>query len=164
MARSLIVVLAAVAVVLFLTHRSSPDPVREVDITSPLTVATLSAPYPVLVPAVTDGYRLTSARWQRDKPPVWHLGYVTPDTGYVQVEQSATTSLKFLESQLAGTRPAPAVDIKGSSWAVHAGAAQNALVRTADGVTTAVSGTVPISELTTIAASLHPGMTKPATP
>lgn len=161
MVRSLAVVFAAVGVVLFLSYRSSPDPVREVDITSPLTVATLSAPYPVLVPTAIDGYRLTSARWQREEPPVWHLGYVTPDTTYVQVEQSATTKLKFLEQELTGTRPEPAVEINGSAWILHAGASQNALVRTIDGVTTAVSGTAPVAELTAVAASLTPGMQKP---
>jgi len=161
MVRSLAVVIAAVVVILLLTHRASPDPVREVDITSPLTVATMSASFPVLVPQGQEGYRLTSARWQTSKPPVWHLGYVTPDTKYVQLEQSATTNLKFVQDQLTGTTPLQATQIKGMSWQAYAGTGKNALVRTADGVTTAVTGTVPMPELIEVAGSLATQMKKP---
>ncbi len=154
MARSLAVVLAAVAVILFITHRATPDPVREVSITNPLILANISADYPILVPQSTKGYRLTSARWETTKPGVWHLGYVTPATNYVQLEQSATTDLRFVEDQLGGTRKSGTELIDGAEWTVYAGDGKGALIRTSNGVTTAVSGTAPMDELVRVTGSL----------
>lgn len=154
MVRSILVVLAAVAVILIITHRASPDPVREVTITEPLIVANMRAGFPVLVPQGQEGYRLTSARWENSEPGVWHLGYVTPETTYVQVEQSATKDLRFISDQLAGTAKSGTELIDGEQWTVYSGPGTAALVRTAGGVTTAVTGTAPKAELVGVADSL----------
>ncbi|MDP2014951.1 MAG: DUF4245 domain-containing protein [Actinomycetota bacterium] len=154
MVRSIVVVLAAVAVILILTHRASPDPVREVSIIDPLTLANISADDPLLVPEGQDGYRLTSARWETTEPGVWHLGYVTPETNYVQVEQSASKELDFVSDQLGGTTRAGTKLIDGDEWNAYAGSGKAALVRTSDGVTTAVTGTAPMAELIAVADSL----------
>ncbi len=154
MARSIVVVLAAVAVILIITHRASPDPIRDVNITEPLIVAKMSAGFPVLVPQRQDGYRLTSARWENSKPGVWHLGYVTPETTYVQVEQSASKELNFISDQLNGTSKSGTTLINGTEWTTYSGSGKSALVRTRNGVTTAVSGTAPLAELTGVAGSL----------
>ena len=154
MARSMAVVIAAVAVILVITHRAEPDPVRVVNINAPLMLANMQAKFPVEVPQGFKDYRLTSARYAGTPTPVWHLGYVTPDTQYVEVEQSATTKLKFLESQLAKTKPAGTVEINGATWQVYDGMIQRAIVRQVNGVTTAVSGTVSLTELQAVAKSL----------
>jgi len=154
MARSLVVVIAAIAVILLITHRAEPDPVRVVSINAPLMLANMQASFPVEVPQGREGYRLTSARFSGKPIPVWHLGYVTPETQYVEVEQSATTKLKFLESRLANTTPAGSVVIDGATWNVYDGSAQHVLIRQEKGVTTAVSGTAPLEELKTVAGSL----------
>ena len=160
MARSILVVLAVVAVILLLTHRAAPDPIREVSITDPLIVAKISAGFPILVPQGQQDYRLTSARWETTKPGVWHLGYVTPQTNYVQLEQSATKDLDFIADQLTGTAKSGAQLIRGTQWTVYSGSGKAALVRTIDGVTTAVTGTAPVDELVRVASSLA---TPPAT-
>ena len=154
MGRSLAVVIAAVAVILLITHRAQPDPVRVVSINAPLMLANMQATFPVEVPQGREGYRLTSARFAGKPIPVWHLGYVTPDTQYVEVEQSATTKLKFLEAQLAKTTPAGSAVINGATWNVYDGNSQHALIRQVNGVTTAVSGTASINELKAVAGSL----------
>jgi len=154
MVRSLAVVLAVVAVILFISYRAQPDPVREVSMTNPLIVAQISAGFPVLVPAATEGYRLTSARFEKDEPGVWHLGYVTPQDAYVQLEQSATADLDFISDQLTGTAKTGSRTIGPAEWAAYEGQGKAALVRTAEGVTTAVSGTAPMDELVKVAASL----------
>jgi hypothetical protein len=154
MGRSLAVVLAAVAVIMFITHRAEPDPVREVSITTPLMLANMQSRFPVEVPQGLEGYRLTSARFTGAQTPVWHLGYVTPETQYVEVEQSATKTLKFLESQLANTSMAGSVEINGATWNIYDGASKRALVRQKNGVTTAVSGTASLNELKTVAGTL----------
>ena len=154
MGRSLAVVLAAVAVIMFITHRAEPDPVREVSMSAPLMLANAQATFPVEVPQGREGYRLTSARFSGEPIPVWHLGYVTPATQYVEVEQSATMQLKFLTAQLAQTAPAGSVVIDGETWNIYDGKSQHALIRQVNGVTTAVTGTASINELKTVAGSL----------
>jgi hypothetical protein len=154
MGRSLAVVLAVVAVIMFITHRAEPDPVREVSMSAPLMLANMQSSFPVEVPQDLDGYRLTSARFSGQPTPVWHLGYVTPETQYVEVEQSATSTLKFLKSQLGNTSPAGTVEINGSTWNIYDGASKRALVRQQNGVTTAVSGTASLNELKTVAGTL----------
>ena len=154
MVRSILVVLAAVAVILFLTHRATPDPVQEVSITNPLILAKISSGFPILVPQGQEGYRLTSARWETSKPGVWHLGYVTPQTNYVQLEQSATKDLDFIADQLTGTAKSGTELIRGVPWTAYTGSGKAALVRTINGVTTAVTGTAPMAELVRVANSL----------
>lgn len=154
MVRSIVVVLAVVAVILIISHRASPDPVREVTIGDPLIVAKISAGFPVLVPQGLEGYRLTSARWENTKPGVWHLGYVTPQTAYVQVEQSATKELGFINDQLGGTAKTGTKLIDGTEWTAYTGSGKSALVHTVNGLTTAVTGTAPIDELVSVADSL----------
>ena len=154
MVRSIAVVLAVVVVILVISYRAQPDPVREVSLTNPLIVAQISAGFPVLVPEATEGYRLTSARFEKDEPGVWHLGYVTPQDAYVQLEQSATSDLDFISDQLTGTAKIAPQLVGSAEWTAYEGQGKAALVRTADGVTTAVSGTAPMAELTKVAASL----------
>ncbi len=154
MVRSIALVLAAVAVILIISHRASPDPVRDVSITNPLILANISADYPILVPEGQEGYRLTSARWETTEPGVWHLGYVTPETNYVQLEQSAAKDLGFVSDQLGGTTKTGTELIDGEEWTAYAGSGRSALVRTSDGVTTAVTGTAPMAELIAVADSL----------
>lgn len=154
MVRSIAVVLAVVGVILFLSHRAQPDPVREVSMTNPLIVAQISAGFPVLVPEATKGYRLTSARFEKGEPGVWHLGYVTPQDAYVQLEQSATSDLGFISDQLTGAARTGSQTIGSAAWVAYEGQDNRALVRTADGVTTAVSGTAPMAELAKVAGSL----------
>lgn len=154
MARSIAVVLVAVGVIMVIIHRASPDPVREVSISSPLMLANMQATFPVEVPQNQVGYRLTSARFSGKPIPVWHLGYVTPDNAYVQLEQSATTNTQFLKSQLLGTKNTGSAEINGFKWTIYDGQDQDALVRTVDGITTAVSGTASIDELKRVAKSL----------
>jgi hypothetical protein len=154
LARSIAVVLAAVGVIMVIIHRASPDPVREVSISAQLMLANMQASFPVEVPQNQAGYRLTSARFKGTPTPVWHLGYVTPNNDYVQLEQSATESLQFLKSQLVGTEKVGTAEINGLTWTIYDGQDQDALVRTVKGVTTGVSGTAPIDELKRVAKSL----------
>ncbi|CAB5037625.1 unannotated protein [freshwater metagenome] len=154
MARSIAVVLAAIGVIMVVIHRANPDPVRVVTINAPLILANMQATFPVEVPQNQSGYRLTSARFSGTPTPVWHLGYVTPDNAYVQLEQSATTNNQFLKSQLVGTKNVGSTEINGLKWTIYDGQDQDALVRIVDGVTTAVSGTAPIDELRRVAKSL----------
>ena len=59
-----------------------------------------------------------------------------------------------MKSQLVGTKKVGSVKINGLTWTIYDGQDQDALVRLAKGVTTAVSGTAPLDELKRVATSL----------
>ena len=154
-------VLALIAVLLVVTLRPQPEAVKVVDPTQVLIAARAQAPFPVVVPAGLTGYQLTSARWQEtpksDGAPVLHLGYVTPDTQYLQVGQSAADSASFIDEQTAGGVAVEQVNINGVSWQLYATADRRSLVRVGAGVTTVISGTTGQGELEQVARSLTAG-------
>lgn len=159
MIRSLAVVLGVVAVILIITMRPQPDPIRTIDPSLALAQARVSAEYPVLFPAgLTEDWRPTSARWepapQTGDVPVWHLGLITPQGDYVQVTQTASTAPRWVEEQIDGGRP----DGEGpAGWQRYANATgDRALVTVVDGVTIVVSGTAPFDVLSDVADRLSP--------
>ena len=84
---------AAVAVILAITHRSTPDPVREVQ-TAPVAFELRSmVPWPVVDPTSRlSGWRATSARIEPatalSKGPVLAIGYVTPSGQWFGVKEA----------------------------------------------------------------------------
>ncbi len=161
MVRSMVVVLAVVGAIMLVTWRPQPDPVREVDVVPMLGLAAAQAGYPVLIPVGMPGYRPTSVRWEptqgSGQVPAWHVGYVTPQGQYVQVSQAATTDEDFVGEQTGQGTLAGELPIDGQAWQQFASDEGLALVRTADSVTTVVTGTVPLDELIGVVRSLRPG-------
>ena len=161
MVRSLLVVLAVVAVVMILAWRPDPEPVKVVDIAPAVSLAGMTADFPVLVPTgLPDGWRATSARWeptQESGPdPVLHIGYVTPADSYAQVSQSAAASTGYLDEQTDRGREVGTAEIAASRWVRAESADRRSLVRQDRGVTTVVSGNASWDELTQLVASLEP--------
>lgn len=154
-------VLALIGVILLITWRPQPDAVKVVDPTQVLIAARTLAPFPVLVPAGLDGYQVTSARWKQTPAssgePVLHLGYVTPETQYVQISQSVADSAKFIEEQTAGGIGSGEIIIDGQVWQHFETADRQSLVLDGNGVTTVVSGTTSQSDLERVAGSLGRG-------
>lgn len=161
MIRSLALVLAAVAVILIITHRPQPDAVKPVDIHPLLTVARAQAGYPVYV-ASESAYVPTSVRWEptkeTDKVPVWHVGYVTPDTQYVEISQTASTSPGFIADATVKGTASDAVSINGSAWQKYESTGdtgtRRSLVLVGPQGTTVVSGTIDWPALQSVAAGL----------
>lgn len=161
MIRSLALVLAAVAVILIITHRPQPDAVKPVNVTPLLTVARAQAGYPVLV-ATEAEYVPTSVRWepteQTDKVPVWHVGYVTPDTQYVSIDQTASTAPGFIADSTIKGIAGDAVTIDGTAWQKYESTGETgtrrSLVLVGPKGTTVVSGTIDWPALQSVAAGL----------
>lgn len=152
--RDLILSLAVVGVfVAFLyavVWRPAPDPVRVVDPTFQLEAARAQADYPVLAPeGLSDQWRPTSARFEAtgEDTTSWFLGYVTPETQYTAVTQTDGDAAEFIEEQtLQGTLDGERT-IAGQQWQQYVSGDQRSLVRTADGATTVVTGTVGYEQL-----------------
>ena len=158
MVLSLVVVLGLIGLVMLLTLRPQPDPVRVVDPTPALIEARAQAEYPVLYPAdLGDGWRPTSARWDVSEvtmpEPAFHVGFVTPTDEYAQIGQSATPNVAYVEFQTDNGRP---VDTMGEWQRFESADGTRSLVRIANGVTTVVSGTTTWEVLTDLAQRLSP--------
>jgi hypothetical protein len=161
MVRSLAVVLGVVAIVLLVTWRPQPDPVKVVDITPFAQVASSQATFtPLRIPAVLNEYQPTSARWEptqeSEGEPVWFLGYVTPSGEYVQISQSTTMSDRFVDEQTAGGVAGDVIEVDGQQWQRFETDDRRSLVQRDGQTTTIVSGTQSWDELTTSAAILVP--------
>lgn len=164
MVRSLAVVLAFVAVILIITLRPQPDPVKRVEVAPVLAVARAQAGFPVLVAgAGTSAYVPTSVRWEptaATKPdPVWHIGYVTPDEQYVAISQSATASERFIPEQTGKGAPLDPVVIDGTTWQRFESEQRRSLVRIEPKLTTVVAGTLDWAGLQSVAAGLSASAT-----
>lgn len=157
MVLSLVVVFAAIAVIMAITWRPAPDPVRVIDPAPALALARSQAPYPVLYPADLDAsWRPTSARWavteQTSPDPAWHVGFVTPEDAYAQLGQSASQDPRYVEEQVGRAEPTG----EAGGWLRYESADQRALVRVVEGVTIVISGTAPWSTLQLLADRLSP--------
>ncbi len=154
---SLAVVLASIAVIMAITWRPTPDPVRVIDPTPVLVQARAEADYPILYPAGLDAaWRPTSARWEitpaSAPDPAWHVGFVTPDDAYAQLGQSVTEDPSYVGDQIGAAEPAG----EWEGWIRYDSIDQRALVRVDSGVTVVVSGTAPWPTLQVLAERLSP--------
>jgi hypothetical protein len=150
MVRSLAVVLGVIGLIMLLTWRPTPDPVREVDPLPQFSLASGQADFPVVIPDL-EGLRATSVRWEptqysRDEP-VWHVGFVTEGDEYLQITQSSASNEEYLKNELTGIFPEGEKLISNENWLVFEGPDSRALVNVTPEVTTVVSGTVTLPEL-----------------
>jgi hypothetical protein len=167
MVRSMAVVLAVVGVVLLVTWRPQPDPIKEVSLEPLVTFASSQAGFPVFV--IDTEAQPTSVRWESteasDGQLVWHVGYVSSDEQYLQLSQSLADSDTYLAEQTVdGLRLADYANLPGTvqelttdGWVPFENGsidARRSLVRTNDGSTTIISGTGPWSDLGDAARSL----------
>ncbi|MGI5339792.1 DUF4245 domain-containing protein [Streptomyces sp. CA-181903] len=149
---------------LLLPHEGSGrDPVRTVAYQVEVASARRAAPYPVVAPeGLGADWRATSVwyRQERGGGKVWHLGFVDPDTQYVQIEQSDGPAGDFIEDSTQQAEPTKRTQRVGDTvWQRYEGEKYNALVRTEHGATTVIAGTASDRRLTEMAAALRDGKT-----
>jgi hypothetical protein len=156
--RSMALVLVVVAVLVWLSRSPETETVRAVDTAPLLAAAVATAPFDVEMPGSSTGLIPTSVRLaptEASRPDVvWHVGWVTPDTQYVQLSQSQAASSSYIEEQTAKGRPGDTIALAGRSWQRYETSQRRSLVSTAGGVTTIVSGTLGWKPLESFAGSL----------
>lgn len=162
MSLSLGLVLGVVGLVMLVTWRDTPDdPVRVVDTVPAQVGASTNAPYDVELPRdLGPDWRATSARVSPPSadPFRWHIGFVTPTDEYAAVGQSNGPAATYLDDERAAGDEQATVRIDGRTWKVlkREDGERTTLVRTSRGITTIVTGTGSVAELTSLAASLGP--------
>lgn len=136
--------------------------VRTVDPTPVIEGARKAETWPVLAPVgLGAGWKCTSARIDvaSDGQDIVHLGYLTPTSTYVGLEQSATKATSFVFDSTVKGREQGTVDVSGTTWTTYENDDQDhrGLVRTADGATYVVVGTGPFAQLEEFASKLQAG-------
>jgi len=159
---SMLVVTGAVVVLVAPWNRTQPDPVTVVDPAPVVAGARATEPWPVLAPVgLPATWRCTSARISTagDGQDVVHLGYLTPSTTYVGLEQSATKELAFLGAQTVGGQQTGSAVIAGVTWQTYESpdGKHRSYVRQAEGATYVVTGQASWQDLTRFTERLGAG-------
>jgi uncharacterized protein DUF4245 len=165
MIRSLLplVVICLLAVGWVTFRQSGTDPVRPIDPTNSVRLATERASYPVEVPSgLPDGYRPTSARTDapdaaEGAPVTLEIGYVTPSDEYAGFLVTDDADAEPLTSVLDGAQDDGSVDLGGRTWTrLTSERGETVLTREDGDVTTLVTGSADDDELQTVAAAVAP--------
>jgi Protein of unknown function (DUF4245) len=163
MVRSMGIVGGIIAIVLVVSWRPQPDPVREIDALPVAAAAAARADFPVLYPTSVPGWRATSARFEPTRESgddrVWFNGWVTPTGEYVAVVQSRATNKRFLSEQTIDGSPTKAAGptvAAGFTAYSSADGTQRSFVRQTGALTTVITGTLAWEELAAFTAGLRP--------
>ena len=160
MVLSMLVVTGAVALLFLPWNHRNVDPVKVVDPAATVATAREVVSWPVLTPHLPATWRCTSARIDSagDAQPIVHLGYLTPETRYIGIEQSATKVTSFVHDAVVGGQPAGTSTINGVVWTryVSSDGVQKSLVQSAPGATYVVNSQAEWPEIETFTRSLTP--------
>ncbi|MFG2774935.1 DUF4245 domain-containing protein [Streptomyces sp. NPDC048350] len=158
MFQSLAVIMAAAGVMyLFIPHDEDADPVKAKDYRVELVTAQRAAPYAVLAPeGLGEGWKATVVSYKREQHDAWQLGFLDPDTQYVAIHQSTEEPDKYVPDVTQKAKDSGKTQtVAGQVWQRWEGPKYDALVRTAGGATTVVTGTGSFERLAEMAGALQ---------
>ncbi len=117
MVRSMVVVLAIVALIVLFVPRPTSVPMASVDVRAAASDAQSQFGFE-LAAVVPDGWRVTSTRVRRDTGGLltWTVNYLTPQGRYAAVSQAGGYSSQWLSALNQGGRSRGTVVIDGQSW------------------------------------------------
>ena len=164
MVRSMVVIVAVMAVVFFMVPRVNSVSQPPVDVLTNASSVRDTTGWPIEVPSgLPEGWKPTAVRYVRstDGLMTWHVGYQSPAGTYVALEQTKGATNDWVRAE---TNRAPAGDtvtIGGAPWTkyVRTDKVQNSLVhRPSDPaeLATVVTGTGTFDELTAFVEHLQP--------
>lgn len=159
---SMLLVTGVVLVLVAPWNWNTPDPVREVDAAPVIAGAREAYDWPVLAPQdLPTSWRATSARIETagDGQPVVVLGWVSPATEFVGLQQSPTQMTDFVSTATLKGVAGDDVTIGPDTWTryVNGDETRRSLVRTGSGITYVVTGTGDWPEIEGFTATLRAG-------
>jgi len=157
-------VLASVAIILIITHRSHQQVLPPVDFAGAVALAQTQTQLPIEVPTpLPSGYVVTSARFEPESYGAtgdvrWYLGYQTPGAQYVSLWQSTGPAARVVAGATDGAACNGSVVILKETWQTcqNPKPLNRALVRVQGRITTVVSGTASFADLKAFAGTLQP--------
>ncbi|MFF0437632.1 DUF4245 domain-containing protein [Streptomyces sp. NPDC004327] len=152
-----VIAVAAGVMYVFIPHDETATPVKAKDYRVELLTAQRAAPYPVLAPeGLGDGWKATVVSYDREDHNAWRLGFLSPDTQYVALNQSTEDPKKFVPSVTQQAKDSGKTEtVAGQVWQRWEGPKYDALVRTEGGATTVVTGTASFERLAEMAGALQ---------
>lgn len=118
-----IATVASLGIVLFLVLvvvRPDPGPRPTVDVATVAAEAQGAVDAPLLVPALPEGWGANAARFTMTKQvPTWYVGYLTPDNGFIAVNQGIDANDTWLAAIVNELRPTGQATIDGVSWTLY---------------------------------------------
>jgi Protein of unknown function (DUF4245) len=167
MARSLLVILGMVAILVAIVPRVQRVEQPPVDATSVVADAVRQSGLPFEAPVdLPAGWSATSARYapSTDGLPTWQAGWSTPKAGYVAIRQTQTASPAWIQGATSGGVQQGTVELAGRTWTKYYDSAHDrtSLVFVPSGaqaatqVATVVTAIAEDDELTTFTTALQP--------
>jgi hypothetical protein len=149
--------LGLILVVFLLTlfqPRHSSGPAGAIDYTKQLQQAREDSDFHVVAPVTAPaGLRPTSVDWQSagrgNRYAHWHLGFVTKSGEYIGLEQGDAPVKTFVAAHTVASERGVSVTVAGQRWRTLSSSheVEHAYFRTADRVTTLVTGTATPAEM-----------------
>jgi Protein of unknown function (DUF4245) len=144
MVLSMAVILALVAVVIWLVPRPNGIEQPAVDVANAAEGAAARLPFAPVVPAGPAGWTPTSAEVNRSTDGVvtWHVGYRTDEGRYLALEVARDTTPAWLKAQTQSGTARGTRTLDGQEWNAYLQEDRKrySVVRTQDGVTVLVTG------------------------
>lgn len=160
---SMAAVFGLVLVILAVTYRPDPDPIRVIDYAPVIAEAKAANSWPVLSPATNpDGWRSTSARieLQPGQKVSVFVGWVTKDDAFASLQQTNLQGVDLAKWLRDATDKGVAgeswTDANGRQWKTFTSSRpQTSLVLTTSQATYVVAGSSTVNELESLANSLR---------
>ncbi|NYD23964.1 DUF4245 family protein [Kineococcus aurantiacus] len=165
---SMLVILAMVAVVVWLLPRPNAIEQPAVDVANAASGAVSELPFNPVVPDGPQGWTATSANVNRstDGVTTWHVGYRTDDGDYLALETARDTTRTWLRAQTQSGEADGEQTIGGEVWQryLQEDRARYSLVRTQDGQTLLVTGEGGYDVLAELVTAAEAGWAAAGTP
>ncbi len=170
MVRSLVVIVALMAVVILIVPRVNRITQPPVDVAGSADTIASQSGWPIEIPVgLPDGWRATSVRYERSTDGVmtWHVGYETPDNQYVAIEQAKDPTTGWVTAEVNRAAQKGTVEAGGRTWTTYVRdlKVQNSLVNRPSSkgeLTTIITGTGTFAQLTEFVEHLQ--VVKPSSP
>jgi len=156
---------ASLAVVLFLVVvvvRPDPAPAESIDYAAVATQAQGGSSQALVVPDVPSDWIANAARFdKRSQVLTWYIGFVTPDTQFIALNQGIDANPTWLSDVLDGALATGTTSIGGVEWTVYdrrrtddPGNVAYALTTESGGSTVVLFGTAAEADFTTFASTV----------
>lgn len=159
--------LAIVAFLIIVVVRPTPAPAASIDYQTVASQAQVNSQEPLLAPVLPDTWKANDARFEtRQQVPTWYIGFVTPQTQFIALNQGITANPTWQAAVLENSPKTGSVLIDGITWTEYDRRASSSpgnfaysLSTTSGASTIVLHGTADQSEFEALATALSVELT-----
>lgn len=161
--------LAIVAFLVIVVVRPTPAPADSIDYRAIAGQAQVDSAQPLLAPVLPDTWKANTARFEtREQVPTWYIGFVTPATQFIALNQGIDANPTWQAAVLEKAKATGSITIDGINWTEYdqrksssPGNFAYSLATTAGGSTILLHGTADQSEFEALATAIATELTAP---